>query len=98
MEIVKQVLWSDQAKEDLKDVFYFHKEYSEEYADKIVDELIDASYNITYTKQFQKDDLNPNYRRIIHKDYKLLYKAKSETISILKVISTKDNPNKVKEA
>jgi hypothetical protein len=51
---------------------------------------------IRFTKQYQLDDINSNYRRIIVRDYKLLYKERDNTIQIMDVICTKQTPEKLK--
>lgn len=52
-------------------------------------EIVKASKEIKFAQQFQKDDILPEYRRIIVRDYKLIYSYNKKTVYILNVICTK---------
>jgi plasmid stabilization system protein ParE len=91
------VEWTDTAKDKLRKVYEFHSEYSEESAFKIVIEIIESTDAIVYAKQFQVDDINSEYRRIIVRQYKILYKLEDETVWILNVFPTKGNPKNLRK-
>lgn len=97
MEKVTKVEWTDTAKTALKNVFYFHAKYSEQSAENIVNDIIDTADAIVFAHQYQVDDINPNYRRMVVRDYKVLYKVHRKTVSIMNVVSTKDNPKKLEK-
>ncbi|WP_165733487.1 type II toxin-antitoxin system RelE/ParE family toxin [Polaribacter sp. 20A6] len=54
-------------------------------------DIIRASKEIQFAEQFQKDDILSEYRRIIVRDYKLIYSYEKEIVYILNVICTKAN-------
>ncbi|WP_339609659.1 type II toxin-antitoxin system RelE/ParE family toxin [uncultured Planktosalinus sp.] len=87
-EKINKIVWTRQARESLNSILEYR--YSEiPTAYKIVrSDIIQASKNIQFSKQFQKDDIFPKYRRIVVRDYKILYKEKNDTIYILNVVCT----------
>jgi plasmid stabilization system protein ParE len=90
------VNWTDTGKSALKSVYEFHSEYSETLADKLVTELVDRADAIVFSKQYQVDEINPKYRRIIVGDYKVLYNEKNNIIEIMDVICTLQSPEILK--
>lgn len=50
--------------------------------------------NFNFTDQFQSDEIQPEFRRIIVRDYKILYKEEEGIVYIVKIFSTKQNPSK----
>lgn len=96
MEKVTQVKWTDSAKVALKNVFNFHAKFSEVSAINIVSAIIDSADAIVFSQQYQVDELNPNYRRIVVRNYKILYTVSGKTIYIMNIVSTRDNPQKLK--
>ena len=74
MEKVIKVEWTDTAKAALKSIFEFHAVNSEQSAENIVYDIIDTADSIVFSRQYQIDDVNPNYRRMIVRQYKILYK------------------------
>lgn len=95
MAKVLTVEWTDTAKDKLREVYEFHSEYSEESAFKIVSEIIESADAVVYCKQYQLDDVNPKYRRIIVRQYKILYRIEDGVIWIMNVFPTKDDPEKL---
>jgi len=88
-EKVTKVFWTRQAREALASILnYRYKDIPT--ARKIVrTDIIDATKQLTFSTQFQKDDIYPMYRRIVIRDYKVLYKEINSTIYIMNVICTK---------
>jgi len=97
MAKVLTVEWTDTAKDKLSKVYEFHSEYSEESAFKIVNEIIEAADAVVYSKQYQVDGLNSKYRRIIVRQYKVLYKIEEGIVWIMNVFPTKDDPEKLEK-
>ncbi|MDT8411349.1 MAG: type II toxin-antitoxin system RelE/ParE family toxin [Vicingaceae bacterium] len=97
MEKVTKVEWTDTAKTALKNVFDFHAKYSEQSAKNIVNDIIDTADTIVFAHQYQVDDINPNYRRMVVRDYKILYKISQKVVLIMNIVSTKVNPEKLKK-
>lgn len=86
---VTKIVWTRQARESLSAILEYR--YSGvPTAYKIVkNDIITASKNIVFPEQYQNDDIFPEYRRIIVRDYKLLYKDIKNVIYILNVVCTK---------
>jgi len=84
-----QVVWTRNAREALNSILdYRFKEIPS--ARKIVRrDIISASKNIVFAKQYQKDNIDPKYHRIIIRDYKILYKSIQNTIYIMNIVCTK---------
>ena len=58
-------------------------------------DLIQASKGVTYAEQYQKDNINPDYRRIVVRHYKLIYKEEKGIIIILRVFDTLRSPERL---
>ena len=86
---ISKVVWTRQAQESLKSILEYR--YSKiPSAKKIVrKDIIKASKEIKFPEQFQKDTILPEYRRIIVRDYKLIYSFDKTIIYILNVVCTK---------
>jgi plasmid stabilization system protein ParE len=65
---------------------------------KIRNEILVGSRKITYTEQYQVDEiLGQPTRRMIIRHYKIIYKVHSETeIRVLNVFDTRQNRGKIK--
>lgn len=86
---ITKVVWTRQARESLNTILdYRYKEIPS--ARKIVrKDIIDASNQIVFAEQYQKDEIFPQYRRIIARDYKILYKEQKSIAFILTVVCTR---------
>lgn len=86
---ITKIVWTRQAREALNEILdYRYKEVPS--ARKIVrKDIISSSKQITFPKQYQSDDIYPKYRRIIVRDYKLLYKEVGDTSYIMNVVCTR---------
>ncbi|MDR6764134.1 plasmid stabilization system protein ParE [Flavobacterium sp. 2755] len=90
-----EVFWSESAKLDLKDIYLYLKErYSKETALKIRKQLYDCTDIIVFPKQFQLDEYRLDCRRIIVGNYKVLYQIRENSILIVRIFSTFQNPLK----
>jgi plasmid stabilization system protein ParE len=86
---VTKIVWTRQARESLLAILeYRYSEIPTAYS-IIKKDIISASKNIVFSKQYQNDDIFPEYRRIIVRDYKLLYKEIRNVVYILNVVCTK---------
>lgn len=72
MEKIKAVKWTENAIKSLQEIYLFHYDDSPETAESIVNEIVTKASQIIFPNQYQKDDINPDYRRIIVKSYKML--------------------------
>jgi len=94
-----QILWDNQAKADLKLIFEFIKLKSPQGAKNVIHDIIFQSKRIHFTEQYQVDEfLGEPIRRMVVRNYKIIYKIQSETeIRILQIFDTRQNPIKLKK-
>ena len=92
-----QILWDNQAKADLKLIFEFIKLKSPQGAKNVIRDIIIQSKCIHFAEQYQVDEfLGEPYRRMVVRNYKIIYKVQSETeIRILQIFDTRQNPIKL---
>jgi plasmid stabilization system protein ParE len=89
--------WTSEAISDLKAIYNHLVEWnSRETAAKITDEILNAPNDIVFGEQFQIDEYYPQYRRIIIRNYKLLYFYNSESIVLVAVFNTRRYPSKLR--
>lgn len=88
--------WSLKAEKDLEKIFEYIKEktLSDNLALNVVNDIFDTAINIHFINQFQIDEfLGEPYRRIIIRNYKVVYVAKNiNEIKILRIFNTYQNP------
>ena len=94
-----QILWDNQAKADLKLIFEFIKLKSPQGAKNVIRDIIIQSKSIHFAEQYQVDEfLGEPFRRMVVRNYKIIYKIQSETeIRILQIFDTRQNPIKLKK-
>lgn len=94
-----KILWDNEAKSDLKLIFEFIKLKSSQGAKNVIRDIVNQSKNIHFTNQYQVDEyLGEPFRRMVVRDYKIIYKVHSETeIRILQIFDTRQNPTKFKK-
>jgi plasmid stabilization system protein ParE len=82
----------------LKLIFEFIKLKSPQGAKNVIRDIVVQSKNIHFAKQYQADEfLGESYRRMIVRDYKIIYKIDSEKeIRILQIFDTRQNQSKLK--
>lgn len=90
------IIWTSQAKESLKSIYDYYKTKSPQGAKNVKKDLLQSPKTIHYAKQYQVDEINPNYRRIIVRDFKVLYKENLNSIEIIDIISTRQSPSILK--
>ncbi|MCC4213891.1 type II toxin-antitoxin system RelE/ParE family toxin [Leeuwenhoekiella parthenopeia] len=84
-----QVVWLRQAIDSLKNILdYRYKDIPSARA-IVKRDILNASKGITFPEQYQQDEINADYRKILVRDYKLLYKEIDGVIYISNVICTK---------
>ena len=94
-----RILWDNEAKSDLKLIFEFLKLKSNQGARNVIRDIVNQSKNIHFTNQYQVDEyLGEPFRRMVVRNYKIIYKVHSETeIRILQIFDTRQNPSKLKK-
>ena len=91
------IIWTFQARQDLKDIYEFWKKKSIQGAENVRSDILKSNKTIYYAKQYQVDDINPKYRRIVVRTYyKVLYKESKNTIYIMGVLGTQQSPDELK--
>lgn len=94
---VFKVIWTDQAKKELKKIYDYYKERSLQGAKNVRSDLLQSPKTISFSKQYQVDDINPNYRRIVVRGhYKVLYREETGIIKVMDVVSTQQSPDILK--
>jgi len=93
----RTIVWTLQAKESLKSIYDYYREKSPKGARNVKNDLLQSPKTILYARQYQVDEINPKYRRIIVRDFKVLYKESAKKIVVIDIISTKQSPSKLKE-
>ena len=89
------IFWTENAKEDLKDIYIsLKKVISKDKAAKIRDELFNCTDSIVFAEQFQLDEYRFDCRRIIIRNYKILYQIKANSIFVIRVFNSFQNPLK----
>ena len=60
--------------------------------------ILKSPKTILYSEQYQIDDLNPKYRRIVvHDNYKVLYRVEGKVIFIMGIVGTSQSSDIIKE-
>ena len=77
----------------LKDIYLFYKKKSIQGAENVKKEILNSPKTIYFAKQYQIDDINPKYRRIVVRDYKILYIERKGAIFIMDIVCTKQSPD-----
>jgi plasmid stabilization system protein ParE len=91
------IVWTLQAKESLKTIYNYYKEKSPQGARNVKNELLQSPKTIAFSKQYQVDEINPKYRRIVVRDFKVLYKESVKKIEIIDIVSSKQSPSKLRK-
>lgn len=68
----RTIVWTLQAKESLKSIYDYYREKSPKGARNVKNDLLQSPKTILYARQYQVDEINPKYRRIIVRDFKVL--------------------------
>lgn len=88
-----KIIWTSQAKQDLKDIYEYWKKKSLQGARNIRSDILKSPKSIYYANQYQVDEINPKYRRIIVRThYKVLYIEKNNVIYVVGLIGAKQSP------
>lgn len=91
-----KVVWTDQAKAALKSIYDYYKGKSLQGAKNVKADILQSPKTIYFSKQYQVDEINPNYRRIVVRDYKVLYRESNGVIQVVDIVSTRQSPEILK--
>lgn len=90
-------IWTNTAKAQLKAIYEIYKVKSLQGATTLKDEILHATRELHFAGQYQKDEIEPEFRRIIVRHYKILYIEENGIVFIARIFDTRQNPNKQKE-
>jgi plasmid stabilization system protein ParE len=89
------IFWTTNAKLDLKDIYLsLEQNFSIAVASKVTDEIFESVNSITFPDQFQIDEYRIDCRRIITRNYKILYQLHNNTIYVVRIFNTFQDPIK----
>jgi addiction module RelE/StbE family toxin len=86
---IEKVVWTHQALKSLTEILDYRYKDIPKVRKVIRKEILSSSKKIVFAEQFQKDEIFPVYRRIIVREYKLLYKEEKKTIYIMNIVCTR---------
>lgn len=86
---ITKIVWTRQAQENLIKILEYRYAKIPKARAIVRKDIIQASKKITYALQYQADEITPKYRRIIVRDYKLLYRCEKSTAYIMNIVCTK---------
>lgn len=89
MGTIQKVVWTNTARNQLRTIYNYYKEKSVHGANNVKNDILASTRNIHFAEQYQKDEIDPEYRRIIVRDYKILYVEENEVVYIARIFSTK---------
>lgn len=89
-----QIVFDIEAEKDMKLIFNYLKVKSEQGAKNVLKDIISTIKNIRFVTQYQTDEfLGEPYRRIIVRNYKIIYKVHNEgEIRIVQIFDSSKNP------
>ena len=93
MNQLKKV-WTVTAKLQLKAIYQYHRLNSLQSANLLKSEILQATKEIYFVEQYQQDEIEPEFRRIFIRNYKILYFVGNETIIIARIFNSNQNPAK----
>ena len=97
----KEIIWTEPAKRDLRNVFDFLSDVSELVAVRVTKKILSATSRLEsgYTKIGQLEpllkDRKQNHRYLVEGNYKIIYKEDKDCIVIHSVFDSRQNPDKL---
>ena len=90
------ILWSKRAGKSLENIFNYYFKLSEPSAERIRKDNLKTVATLRFVEQYQVDEINTEYRRMVIRHYKIVYKVKRNAILILNIFDTRQDPSKGK--
>lgn len=99
MENSYKIVWTDEAKNDLKDIYNFIKNKSPQGAKNVISDIRNAPKSVHFPHQNEVELYNNTYLRIIVRHYKILYRIneKKNELVIYVVFDTNQSPDKLSD-
>lgn len=92
-----KIQWSFRAQADVKHIYFdLLKWNSKTVSQKIKDEILVTPESIIFPEQYQIDEHITECRRIVIRNYKILYLAEGNIITIISVFNTHRHPSNMK--
>jgi plasmid stabilization system protein ParE len=89
------IVWTNDAKQELKTIQNYYKQKSIQSSKNILNEILKTIKEIRFIEQYQVDEIDTTFRRIIVRQYKIIYTIEAKTIIIVTIFDTRQNPNKL---
>jgi plasmid stabilization system protein ParE len=87
-----KIIWTSLAKQDLQNIYEFWETKSLQGAKNVRSDILKSPKTVHFAKQYQVDDINPKYRRIVvQSNYKILYRVNEDAIFIMGIINTQQS-------
>jgi len=86
------VIWSDTAKQDLKQIYNYIARDSKFYALKVVEEIVEGSEKLGLFPKMGRivpETDTQNIRELIIYSYRLIYKVSADMVEILTIVHVK---------
>jgi plasmid stabilization system protein ParE len=94
---LEKIIWTNSAKRSLRHIWQLYAEINADLADKIIREILEGAEKLVFLEQYQVEEtLRANYRRIIIRHFKIIYRPLGNGILVLQVFDTRQNPRKHK--
>lgn len=92
-----KIVWSEQAKYTLKVIYDYYKEKSQQGASNLLSDILQSPKTLRFAEQYQVDEINSRYRRIVVRDYKVLYTEEEGVVRIVDIVSAKQSPEELQK-
>lgn len=84
------IIWSIQARKDLKKLHSFYTNQSKEYAEKTINEIFSSLDKIVFVGQYQKDEvLGLPFRRLFVNNVRIVYEVLGNTLTVYRLFDTR---------
>jgi len=74
VEKTYKIIWTNEAKNDSKDIFDFIKKQSVQSAKNVISDIRNAPKSVRFLHQNEVEYYNEKYQKIIIRNYKILYR------------------------
>lgn len=90
-----KIIWSEAALKDLEDIYDFYQPLSKQGAENVIADILNGIETITQPEIFRRDEINPKYRRVVVRHYKVLYTAVKTEVFIARIFDARQDPSKM---
>ncbi|MCP5106473.1 MAG: type II toxin-antitoxin system RelE/ParE family toxin [bacterium] len=98
---ITEIVWTEPAKEDLRDIYDYLAQFSEEAAFRVITRILDKAAVLKdgFTEICQRELLLTHkadvYRYLVEGNYKIIYRVKGNRVIIDTVFDARQNPDKL---